>query len=131
MSAGEDRQKTPWLELAIGGLGALVLAAMVAYLVRDAFDDAGAPAEIVLERGEFADLGGSWRVPVLVRNVGDLPAEAVELRAELVLPDGEVEEAALTLAFLPAHGSAEAAFLFARDPAGGELGLRAVGYLRP
>ena len=127
-----EREKTPWLELAIGGFGALVLVLMVGFLVHDAFGTGeDAPVDIALERGEFAEQGTGWRVPVLVRNLGDRPAEAVELRAELELPDGEVEEAALVLDFLPSRGSVEAAFLFGQDPNGGELRLRAVGYLRP
>ena len=128
----EREEKTPWLELAIGGFGALVLASMLGFLVHDAFG-AGedAPVDIALESGEFTELGAGWRVPVLVRNLGDRPAEAVELRAELELASGEVEEAALVLDFLAPRGSVEAAFLFERDPGGGELRLRAVGYLRP
>lgn len=132
MSDGRDRGKTPWLELAIGGIGALVLVLMVGYLLYDAFDAGGEkPVDIVLEQGAFAEQSAGWRVPILVRNVGDRPAAAVELRAELELASGEVEEAALTLDFLPPRGSVEAAFLFKRNPNGGELRLRAVGYLRP
>ena len=132
MSDEREREKTPWLELAIGGLGALVLALMLGFLVHDAFGDGeDAPVDIALERGEFAELDAGWRVPVTVRNLGDRPAEAVELRAELELPSGEVEEAALVLDFLAPRGSVEAAFLFDQDPDGAELRLRAVGYLVP
>ena len=130
--ADDGREKTPWVELAIGGCGALLLASMAGYLLLDAFGGgAERPADIDLESGEFARQGDGWRAPVRVRNLGDRPAEAVELRAELELASGEVEEAALTVAFLPPRGEVEAAFLFEEDPNGGELRLRAVGYLVP
>ena len=130
--ADQGREKTPWVELAIGGCGALLLASMAGYLLLDAFGgDAERPADIDLEAGEFARQGERWRAPVRVRNLGDRPAEAVELRAELELAGGGIEEAALTVAFLPPKGEVRGAFLFEEDPSGGELRLRAVGYLEP
>lgn len=131
MSGRGERDRTPWLELAIGGVGALLLVLMAGYLLLDAFRGGEAPADIVLEReGAFVEQSAGWRVPVRVRNLGDRPAEAVELRAELSVAGGE-ETAALTLDFLPPRGAVEAAFMFERDPRDGELRLRTVGYLQP
>ena len=92
MSDERGRERTPWLELAIGGAGALVLASMAGYLLHDAFGGGEErPADIALEPGEFARQSAGWRAPILVRNLGDRPAEAVELRAELELESGEIE----------------------------------------
>ncbi len=132
MSGGRERGKTPWLELAIGGSGALIVLSMVGYLLYDAVGRGGEkPVDIVLEQGPFVEQTAGWRASVVVHNLGDRPAEAVELRAELQTGDGEVEEATLTLAFLPPRGSVEGAFLFEGDPNGGDLRLLAVGYLDP
>lgn len=129
---GGERGRTPWLEIAIGGAGALVLLLMVGYLLHDAFGGGDErPVDIVLERGEATERSGAWHLPVRVRNLGDRPAEAVGLRAELALPGGAFEEAALTLSFLPPRGTIDAAFLFERDPDGGELRLRVTGYVAP
>ena len=132
MSDGGAREPTPLVELVVGGIGALLLLFMLGYLARETFEtEANEPVDLVLEEGTFSEQTDGWRVPVRVRNAGDEPAEAAELRAELTLADGEVEEAALTIDFLAPHGEVEAAFLFEKDPNGGELRLRAVGYLEP
>lgn len=132
MSEERERGKTPWLELAIGGIGALLLTLMAGYLLLDAFGKGEERSvEIVLERGESVAQTDGWRVPVRVRNLGDRPAKAVGLRAELELADGEIEEGALVVDFLPPRGTVEAVFQFERNPDGGELRLRAVGYVEP
>ena len=124
--------KTPWLELAIGGCGALLIALMAGHLLLDAFGGAEErPVGIGLEPGELVERGGAWHAPVRVSNLGDRPAAAVELRATLELPSGEVEEAALSVDFLPPRGRVEGAFLFERNPNAGRLSMRAVGYLEP
>ncbi|MCB1884660.1 MAG: hypothetical protein KDG89_11825 [Geminicoccaceae bacterium] len=130
--SGETPKKTPILEYAVGGAGALLVAFMIGYLLVEAFvNDGGGPADIVLTQGAFHRQASGWRVPVTVENRGDRPAEAVELRAELTLEGGEVEAAALTIDYLPPHGEVEGAFFFQKDPNGGGLKLRAVGYLVP
>ena len=132
MSDEHGRDKTPLVEIGIAIVGACLLLAMVGYLVLDAWQtEAASPPDIVMESGAFGRQSAGWRVEVKVANRGDEPAEALELRAELTLDDGEVEEAALTIDYLPPHAEADAAFLFKKDPRGGELRLRAVGYLEP
>lgn len=132
MSGRHGRAKAPWLELVIAVGGAFTLALMAGYLLRDAFDgSADRPPDIVLERGEPVAQSTGWHVPFRVRNLGDRPAEAVELRAELKLAGGSREEAALTLDFLPPRGTVEGAFLFTRDPDGKTLRVWSAGYLVP
>ena len=133
MSDGDGKGRTPWLEIAIGGVGALMLALMVGYLAHDAFGGGAEerPADIVTELGEPAERAGGWRLPVLVRNTGDRPAEAAELRATLEPADGEVEETRLVVDFMPPRGTVDAVLLFERFPGAGELRLRATGYLEP
>ena len=131
MSGPKASGKTPILEYAVGGAGALLTALMIGYLLVQAFAGGDRPADIVLKAGAFERLTAGWRAPVTVSNRGDRPAEAIELRAELTLQGGEVEAAALTIDFLPPHGEVEGAFLFERDPNGGALKLRTVGYLVP
>ena len=64
MSDERGRERTPWLELAIGGGGALLLALMGGYLLHDAFGDGEKrPAIVWITGGDNNSIGPVWGPP--------------------------------------------------------------------
>ena len=75
--------------------------------------------------------GDAWRVPIVVRNVGDKTAEAVAIEVTLEKEGKEVENATVDITFVPRHSEREAWATFRRDPRTCTVRTRAAGYAEP
>ncbi|HYC58039.1 MAG TPA: hypothetical protein VEK79_00575, partial [Thermoanaerobaculia bacterium] len=76
--------------------------------------DAG--PSLIVETGESEASGGTFRIPIRVRNVGDATAEQARVDVEL-LRDGQViEHAELTILFVPKQSVREGRVAFRNDP---------------
>ncbi|HEX8499486.1 MAG TPA: hypothetical protein VF659_02760 [Pyrinomonadaceae bacterium] len=121
-----------WLEWVVFGVGLLLVASTLAYLVYDGATTADTPPEVEVRLGEPRPGGAGFLVPVTVVNRGGRTAGGVTV--EVVLEaDGspEPERGEFTLAFLPRGGTREGWVSFSRDPRAGRLTARATGYEKP
>lgn len=127
-----DRRAGP-LEIVATALSSLLLAALLGILIRDAVHPHSPPA-FATHPGAVAMAGGSYRVPVSVRNSGDDAAKGVVVHLELVASDSVLAQSDLTVDWLPGNTSKEVVGLFTRPPSGpSPTGVRAEvrGYETP
>lgn len=112
---------------------ALALVGLVAgIIVATWVTGASGPPLIEAERsGPIVREGAAHRVPFEVRNEGGAAVESVQVVATLTI-DGRVEgEGEQIFLFLSGGERERGDFLFARDPALGELTIEVVSYSRP
>ena len=119
--AGRKRPGPPpapaLLEWAMGGLGLVIVLAVLAVTAFEAFG-ARAPARVEARLGEIRPAGAVWLAEVEVRNPGDETAAAVEVEGRL----GE-HTAAATLDYVPAHGEERVTLVFPADPRAAEISV--------
>lgn len=131
MSADDGRRRSgaEWATFAasVGVLG-LVVALLVGQLVATD-DDPPAPVVAIVE-AEIEPRGGVFHVPVDVHNDGDRAAANVQLLAELATSDG-TESGDQTIDVLGAGETTRVVFVFAADPADGELTVAVGGFAVP
>jgi uncharacterized protein (TIGR02588 family) len=119
-----------WLEWAVFAVSALLIAAVISFLVYETATIGNAPPDIHVQIGTPEARTGYFAVPIEVMNKGDQTAEGVHI--EVVLKSGGEEETGdFEIAFLPRRGSREAWVTFKRDPRGGALEARVLGYEKP
>ncbi len=75
-------------------------------------------------------VGDEFHVTVLVENIGGRTAANVQVIAQLVV-DGEMTEGDQTIDFLAPDDTTSLAFVFADDPAAGDLTVGVSGYAIP
>ena len=125
--------KTPeknWLEWAVFTLSALLITAVISFLIYETATIGQAPPDIHVQIGTPEPRVGYFAVPIEVLNKGDHTAEGVHV--EVVLKTGSEEETGdFEIAFLPRRGSREAWVTFKSDPRNGALDARVLGYEKP
>ncbi len=121
-----------WLEWVVFGVGLLLVASTLSYLVYDGATAADTPPDVEVRLGEARPGGGGFLVPVTVFNRGGQTAEGVSIEVVLEAPGlREPERGEFTVAFLPRRGTREGWVVFRSDPRAGRLTARASGYERP
>jgi uncharacterized protein (TIGR02588 family) len=123
--------RSNWLEWTVLGVSVVVLVAVVGFLVVDGLVDEGRPPEpvVTLRPQEAYDGEHGWYLPATVANRGDSAAEAVLLRAVASVGD-DVEEAEVTIDYLPSGTEVEVTFTFSAEP-DGDVTVRPLGFRLP
>lgn len=118
---------TPILELVLAGISAVLIAALVGYLLLLATRSGDPhPPDVSVRLSAPERLEHGWLVRFEAVNDGDEPAG--QLRLELLAGD---ERAETVIDFLAAQSSATGGFFLARDPSGAPLEARPLGYVEP
>ncbi len=122
---------SPPLELVLGALGGLLVAALLAFLAYQAaaVPDRGAELRVTVESLERT--GSQLVAHVRVKNDGGETAEGVGVAGTLHDDGDVVERATTTLSYVPAQSSRRAALVFSGDPANPELSVGVTGYAFP
>jgi uncharacterized protein (TIGR02588 family) len=128
--AGAPRQ-IPLLEWVVAGLGALLVAGTIGYLVFQALGRDQTPPDVEIVALRVLAREHGHLVEFRAVNQGGATATQLLVEGELAGPDGPVETAAATLDYLPPGSEREGGLLFSRDPRAFELHLRAKGYAKP
>lgn len=121
----------PPLEWAAGALGALIVAAVVGFLVYQGLAGEGSPPEIHVEIKRIAAVRDGFRVQFEAANAGSEAAAQVVIEGVLSRPGVEPERSEVTLAYLPGQSERGGGLFFAADPRGGDLSVRARSYEDP
>lgn len=121
----------PTLEWVVGGLGALIVAGVIGFLLYEGFAGGASPPEIHVEIKRIAPVRDGFRVQFEARNAGDEAAAQVAIEGVLSRPNAEPERSTVTLAYLPGRSERGGGLFFSADPRSGELSLRAQSYEDP
>jgi uncharacterized protein (TIGR02588 family) len=132
-NGGEEEafQGTSRLERVVAAAGAVILLAMIGYLVFYALTKPDGPPKISFETGPVEAAGSGYVVQFTVRNDGYSTASALEIRGRLVQGDSIAEESRATIDHVPEQSARRGGLFFSRNPALYQLGLRAEGYTSP
>ncbi|HYE16281.1 MAG TPA: hypothetical protein VD968_17720 [Pyrinomonadaceae bacterium] len=129
---GGRRVEKNWIEWAVFGIGLLLVAGTLGFLIYDGATQSGEPPTVEVRLGEPRPTGHNFTVPVTVFNRGDETAEGVTVEVTLEAGGGaEPERSEFTVAFLPRRASREGWVAFSTDPRSGRLTPRVLGYEKP
>jgi uncharacterized protein (TIGR02588 family) len=121
----------PLLEWMIAGMGALLVAAAIAYLVHQAIWRDETPPDVRLAVERVVRLQEGYLVEFRATNRGAQAAQELVVEGRLARPGGVAETAEATFDYLPPDSYREGGLFFTGDPRRGELRLRTKGYARP
>lgn len=123
------------LEWTVFGVSLALIVCVVALLIREQMTGSRRPAAIAVLAGDAVRSGDSFAVPLDVSNEGDTTAEDVRIEATVTWGDaaerGEAERGEAVLPFVPYRSHRRAWLTFTRDPRGGTLTTRVLGYREP
>jgi uncharacterized protein (TIGR02588 family) len=128
---GTARRATPVLEWVVGGLGTLLVAGAIAFLLYHALVRDGSPPDVRVVTEEVLDLQNGYLVRFRASNEGESAAAQVTIEGELTGPDGMIEMSDVVLDYLAPRSERQGGLLFSENPRNGELRLRATGYSKP
>ena len=118
-------------EWVLAGVSALLVAALVGFLILEALDNSGGPARLESSVISIEPSGSRYLVRFTMTNSGDATAASVLVEGELS-SDGEVVETTeTTFDYIPAQSQRDGALLFSINPATSELSIVAKGYKEP
>lgn len=126
-----ERDQISPAEWAVAVFGALIVIALIGFLVYDALRDENQPPLLETSIVSIEPSGGAYLVEFLVQNSGDATAAGVTIEAELRDGSAALETHTTTLDYVPAHSRRAGGVLFARNPAEFDLEVRATGYQNP
>jgi uncharacterized protein (TIGR02588 family) len=127
----ERKPGTSVLEWVVAGISLLILAAAIFYLLTSAFTDESGPTQIAVRTLGVTPMEDSFVVEFAAESLAGDTVAAVEIRGELRDGDEAVEEASVTLDYLPKDSRRTGALIFRIDPADHELVLSAKSYATP
>lgn len=119
------------IEWTVFAASVIVIAAVIALLVRDAMSSRDAPPDLRVTVGAASQSSGGFVMPVQIENAGDTTAEQAKVAVRLLEDGTEVETAELTVAFVPGKSKRTGAVVFSRDPRCCSIEARAVSYEDP
>jgi uncharacterized protein (TIGR02588 family) len=117
-----------WIAAAVG---AVMVAAAVAYMIYAGLSHSQGPPKTMVEALSAAPSGAGYLVQFRVRNEGNSTAAALLVHGELLEQGSSIEESEATLDYLPQHSEREGGLFFMHDPSRYELRLRVKGYAKP
>ncbi len=122
---------TPLLEWMAGGLGLLLVLLTAGVVGHEALFGDPSPPAITVEARQVHAVKDGWLVEIEVINSGGSPAAQVAVEGELILAGKDPEMAEASFDYVPDHSRRRGGLFFADDPRGGQLSLRAKGYVEP
>lgn len=127
---GEGTRTSP-LEAAVAMLGAVMVLALVGYMIAYAVGGPDGPPEFSFEHGAARPVAGGHLVEFTLRNEGGTTAATVRVSASLLADGRAVERSVATFDYLPARASRSGGVLFARDPSRHAVHFRVESYADP
>lgn len=129
-AASESRSAAEWTTLVMSVLVVLGVVGLVTVLHVGGGDDPPVIAVEPMTDTVRRETDGYY-LTVEVRNRGDRTAENVQVQAELDTGSGTPLTADFTIPFLAGGELVEGTFVFAEDPAQGDLTIEATSYQEP
>jgi uncharacterized protein (TIGR02588 family) len=125
------RRPVPVGEWIVAGLGAVLVAGTLGYLVTLALTRDDAPPDVRVVEQAVRALPGGWLVQFRAINAGSQAAAELLIEGELRGPGGALETSEATIDYLPARSARDGGLIFSHDPRTHDLRLRAKSYVQP
>ncbi len=124
-------ESTALPELLLGLLGILLVVSFLVILVMQWVTTRTEFAHLRVRASEVIEFQGMHEVEIVVENTGGETAAAALATGTLERGDATVEEASVTISYVPAGSEAKAVLVFRNDPNEYELKLMVRGYEKP
>lgn len=119
------------IEWVVGALCALLVVAMIGFVLYQGVVEATPRPAITVERGDVGPAGDGFRVGFRALNSGGQTAAGVTVEGVLLRDGRQIEASEVQLDYVPARSERRGALLFTVDPRTHQLELRAKGYRQP
>jgi uncharacterized protein (TIGR02588 family) len=114
-------------EYVLGGVGAVLVVALIAFLTYQALIRDSGP-EISVEVTQVQAVDAGYAVRVQVHNDGGTTASGVVVSGQLTRQGRQVDQASTTVSYVPPDSMRTAALVFSEDPRNGQLTVGPDGY---
>lgn len=126
-----ERHDPHWIEWLTGLVSALLVAGMLGWIGWEAFTREATPPDLSVTVLTTEKTGAGQRVTFDIANSGTTTAAAVTVIGRLMEGEKIVEESHVVFDYVAAESKSTGAILFAGDPAGRRVDIRAAGYTGP
>jgi uncharacterized protein (TIGR02588 family) len=130
MSQKND-SKIPAAEWAVAAAGLVIVCAVVGWMLYEAVAGDESPPQITVALDTVFPTEAGYLVRFAAANHGSETAAEVVIAGRSTGSTGEMEEAEVTLDYLPGQSERKGGFFFAKKPEPGGLELRALSYREP
>jgi uncharacterized protein (TIGR02588 family) len=127
----EERDSMPVWEWIVAGVGCVLVATVIGFLLHEALLGNRHPPDIKLSVSSVIRTGNGYLVQITAENQGSTTAEGVVLGGELRSGPEIVEQSHTTIEYLPPRSKKRAGLFFTRNPRDYELRVRPLGYEDP
>lgn len=126
-----ERHDPHWIEWLTGLVSALLVAGMLGWIGWEAFTREATPPDLSVTVLTTEKTGAGQRVTFNIANSGTTTAAAVTVIGRLMEGEKIVEESHVVFDYVAAESKSTGAILFAGEPAGRRVDIRAAGYTGP
>ncbi|HEX6175878.1 MAG TPA: TIGR02588 family protein [Candidatus Binatia bacterium] len=127
----QEKDAIPIWEWIVAGVGLVLVAGVIGFLIYEAFSGNRLPPDIKLSVGSVVQTRNGFLVTVTAINQGGITAEGVDIEGELKRGTETIERSQTTIDYLPPRSNKKAGLFFTRDPRQFELQVRPLGYEEP
>ncbi|WP_410218036.1 TIGR02588 family protein [Paracoccus sp. (in: a-proteobacteria)] len=124
-------EATSRLEWLVAGLGAMLISSIIGYLIYDGITYPDSPPDVTVSQTSALSRSEGFLVEFTARNSGNTTAANLVVTGSLMDGDKVVEEAEVTLDYLPQQAERKGGLFFRNDPSEHEVTLQAGGYTAP
>jgi uncharacterized protein (TIGR02588 family) len=123
--------RTPITEWVLGGIGIVLLAACIVFLVYEGLNNGEEPGRLGTAVMEIVAAGEHHVVTFRLHNSGSQTLSNLRVSARLLDGEREIERATTVIDYLPGRSSREGGFYFKHDPHDFKLEIAPEGYQKP
>jgi uncharacterized protein (TIGR02588 family) len=127
----QEKEAIPIWEWIVAGVGLVLVAGVIGFLIYEAFSGNRLPPDIKLSVDSVVQTRNGFLVTVTAVNQGAITAEGVDIEGELTTGTDSVERSRTTIDYLPPRSEKKAGLFFTRDPRQLDLQVRSLGYEEP
>jgi uncharacterized protein (TIGR02588 family) len=127
----QEKDAIPIWEWIVAGVGLLLVAGVIGFLLYEAFSGNGLPPDVKLSVESVVQTRNGYLAKITAVNEGGITAEGVDIEGELKRGTETIERSQTTIDYLPPRSNKKAGLFFIRDPRQFELHVRALGYEEP
>ncbi len=127
----QEKDAIPIWEWIIAGIGFVLVAGVIGFLLYEAFSGNRLPPDVKLSVESVVQNRQGYLVKITALNEGGQTAEGVDIEGELRTGTESLERSRTTIDYLPPRSEKRAGLFFTRDPRQLELHVRPLGYEEP